>query len=272
MSNDVKITKEEKQLLKELFYSSFVLEASYNYERQQSLGYAIGIWPAIKRYYHTKEEQAEALERHLAIFNITPHLAPTVTGVAVALEKKASEDETFDKNTINSIKVGLMGPLSGIGDSIFWGTLRVIAAGIGISLAQEGSILGPILFLIIFNIPHLLIRWYGLLFGYKFGTNLISSVSESGIIAKLSKGATIVGLTVIGAMSASMVRMKSTLGFTLGDVSFDLQTYLDKIFPLMLPLAYTLFMFYLLKKGKKSTTLLLVSIATGILGALLGIL
>ena len=272
MSKDAKISKEEKKLLRELFLSSFVLEASYNYERQQSLGYAVGMWPAIKRCYTTKEDRADALKRHLAIFNITPHMAPTVTGVVAALEKKASEDDTFDKNTINNVKVGLMGPLSGIGDSVFWGTLRIIAAGIGISLALQGSILGPILFLLIFNIPHLLIRWYGLSFGYKFGTNLISSVSESGVIAKLSRGATIVGLTVIGAMSASMVRMSSVLEFKMGDVSFQLQSYLDQIFPLMLPLAYTLFMFYLLKKGRKSTTLLLVSIAIGILGALIGIL
>ena len=83
------------------------------------------------------------LKRHLAIFNITPHLAPTVTGVATAMEAKASQDETFDKNAINSIKVGLMGPLSGIGDSIFWGTLRVITVGIGVSLAKDGNISRP---------------------------------------------------------------------------------------------------------------------------------
>lgn len=272
MSNQAKSTKEEKKLFRELFFNSFVLEASYNYERQQSLGFAIGMWPAIKRFYKTKEERAEALERHLAIFNITPHLAPTVTGVATAMEEKASQDESFDKGAINSIKVGLMGPLSGIGDSIFWGTLRVITVGIGVSLAKDGNVLGPLLFLLLYNIPHLLVRYYGVVFGYKFGTSLISSASESGLITKMSKAANIVGLTVIGAMSASMVRMKTTLMGNFGGVEFELQNYLDQIFPLMLPLAYTLFMFWLLKKNQKSTMLLLTTIAIGIAGALIGIL
>lgn len=272
MNNELLTPKEEKKMLRELFLNSFVLEASYNYERQQSLGFAIGMWPAIKRFYKTKEKQAEALQRHLAIFNITPHLAPTVTGVATAMEAKASQDDQFDTSAINSIKVGLMGPLSGIGDSIFWGTLRVITVGIGVSLANEGNILGPILFLLLFNVPHLLIRYYGLVFGYKFGTSLISSASESGIITKMSKAATIVGLTVIGAMSASMVKMQTTLAANIGGVDFELQTYLDQIFPLMLPLVYTLFMFWMLKKNQKPTMLLLTSIAVGILGVLIKVL
>ncbi|MBO1265406.1 PTS system mannose/fructose/sorbose family transporter subunit IID [Proteiniclasticum sp. SCR006] len=272
MNNELLSPKEEKKMLRELFLSSFVLEASYNYERQQSLGFAVGMWPAIKRFYKTKEKQAEALQRHLAIFNITPHLAPTVTGVATAMEAKASQDEEFDASSINSIKVGLMGPLSGIGDSIFWGTLRVITVGIGVSLAKDGNILGPILFLLLFNVPHLLVRYFGLIFGYRFGTNLISSASESGIITKMSKAATIVGLTVIGAMSASMVKMKTALAGNIGGVEFEMQSYLDQIFPLLLPLLYTLFMFWMLKKNQKPTTLLLTSIAIGIIGVLLQIL
>ncbi len=272
MTNETLSPKEEKKMLRELFFNSFVLEASYNYERQQSLGFAVGMWPAIKRFYKTKEDRADALKRHLAIFNITPHLAPTVTGVATAMEAKASQDETFDKNAINSIKVGLMGPLSGIGDSIFWGTLRVITVGIGVSLAKDGNILGPLLFLLLYNVPHLLVRYYGLKFGYRFGTNLISSASESGLITKMSKAATIVGLTVIGAMSASMVRMKTALAANFGGVEFELQTYLDQIFPLLLPLLYTLFMFWMLKKNQKPTTLLLTTIVIGLVGVFIGVL
>lgn len=272
MSKKIKATKEEKKLYKEIFLNSFLLEASYNYERQQSLGFAIGMWPAIKRFYKTKEQRAEALVRHLAIFNTTPHIVTTITGVATAMEEQASQDENFDVGTINNVKVGLMGPLAGIGDSFFWGTIRIIAVGIGLSLAKDGNILGPLLFLLLFNVPHLLVRYYGGVLGYKLGTNLLNTASDSGIMNKISKGATVVGLMVIGGMSAAMVNLKTSLAFDIGGTSFQLQDYLNQIFPLLLPLLYTIFMFWLLKKGYKSTTLLLITIAVGIIGALVGVI
>ncbi|GGP07471.1 PTS system mannose/fructose/sorbose family transporter subunit IID [Oceanobacillus neutriphilus] len=272
MSDKRKLTKDEKKLMREIFWSSFMLEGSYNYERQQALGFSIGMWPAIKRYYKNEKDRAEALERHMNIFNTTPHVVTTITGVATALEKEASENPSFDKKIINNVKIGLMGPFAGIGDSLFWGTLRIIAVGIGLSLAQQGSILGPILFLLLFNVPHMLVRYYGGVFGYKFGTKIMDQANNSGIMQKISKGATIVGLMVIGAMTASMVTLESSLVFTIGDEKIPMQDYLDQIFPLLLPLLYTIFMFYLLKRGMKPTTILLVTIAIGIIGSLIGII
>ncbi|MCH3176459.1 PTS system mannose/fructose/sorbose family transporter subunit IID, partial [Listeria monocytogenes] len=77
-----------------------------------------------------------------------------------------------------------MGPLSGIGDSFFWGTLRVIATRIGTSLALQGNMLGPILFLLIFNIPDILTRYYGLFFGYNIGANFIEKIQKTGLMDK----------------------------------------------------------------------------------------
>lgn len=267
-----KRSQEEKKLVRELFWHSFLLENCYNYERQQALGFAIGMWPAIKRFYHTKKEQSEALVRHMAIFNTTPHLVGTISGIASAMEKEASNNPDFDKSIINSVKVGLMGPLAGIGDSFFWGTLRIIASGIGISLAQQGSFLGAILFLLIFNIPHVLIRYYGTLFGYQSGTSLMNNAKDSGMLQMLSKGATIVGLMVIGGMSAGMVTMATPFAITIGETAFQIQDYIDQIFPLLLPLLYTLAMFGLLKKGYKSTAILLITIFISIAGVWIGIL
>ncbi|MEH7385801.1 PTS system mannose/fructose/sorbose family transporter subunit IID [Bacillus sp. JJ1521] len=272
MSEKKKLTKDEKKLMREIFWNSFLLEASYNYERQQALGFSLGMWPAIKRFYKNKKDQAEALERHMSIFNTTPHIVTTITGVATALEKEASQNPSFDKNIINNVKVGLMGPFAGIGDSLFWGTIRIIAVGIGLSLAQQGSILGPLLFLLLFNVPHMLVRYYGGVFGYKFGTSIMDKANSSGIMQKISKGATIVGLMVIGAMTASMVKLESALIFKVGEEQIPMQDYLNQIFPLLLPLLYTIFMYYLLKKGMKPTTILLITIAIGIGGSLLGII
>lgn len=262
---------EEKKLFRELFFSSFILENSYNYERQQALGYAIGIWPAIKRFYKTKEQQSKALTRHMEIFNTNPHLVSFILGTNAALEKQASEAEDFDYSIISNIKVGLMGPIAGIGDSFFWGTLRIIATGVGLSLAQQGNALAPIVFLLLFNIPHLLVRYFGLKVGYRFGTSIISDVNNSGLIQKISKAATIVGLAVIGAMTSSMVNLNTALKFDIGSETFEIQQYLDQIMPGLLPFGYTFLMLYFLKKGKSSTFLLLFTIIFAILGKVIGV-
>ncbi len=270
--NKQKMSAEDKKMVNSLFWNSFLLEACYNYERQQALGFSVGMWPAIKRFYSKKEDQAEALKRHMAIFNTTPHMVTLITGVAAAMEREASQNKEFDKDIINNVKVGLMGPMAGIGDSFFWGTLRIISAGIGLSLARQGSALGAVLFLLIFNIPHLIVRYYCGVMGYQFGAELMGGTQNSEILKMISKGASIVGLMVIGAMSASMVAMKTPFTFTIGETAFELQSYLDQIFPMLLPLLYTLGMFGLLKKGYKSTTVLLITIAAGLIGSLIHIL
>lgn len=261
------LSKEDKKMLNSIFWNSFLLEASYNYEGQQGLGFSLGIMPAIKRFYKTEEEKSLAIKRHLSIFNTTPQVSTLIFGVVAALEKEASENKEFDKNTINSVKVGLMGPFAGIGDSFFWGTLRVIATGIGLSLLAQGSFLGVILFLLIFNIPHFLIRYFGTIIGYKFGKNIVTNAKGNNILSKISLGANIVGLMVIGGMTASMVNLNTSLNIMLNGKDFAIQEYLNQIFPLLLPLAYTLFMCYLLKKNYKASTILLLTILFGIIGA-----
>jgi fructoselysine and glucoselysine-specific PTS system IID component len=268
--NRTPLSKEDRKLVNELFWSSFPLEACYNYEDQQALGFCVGMWPAIKRFYPDKEDQAKALLRHMAIYNTTPNVSSTISGVAAAMEKEASTNPDFDVTAINNVKVGLMGPFAGIGDSFFWGTFRVIAAGVAISLAQQGNSLAPIIFLILFNIPHILVRYYGCEFGYRFGTSLMSSLGSSSILRTISKAAAIVGLFVVGGMTASMVSCTTALKFNLGGTDFTIQSYLDQIFPLLLPLLYTLLMYRLLKKGMKSSWVLLITIAVGIVGSLVG--
>ncbi|MCR0153728.1 PTS system mannose/fructose/sorbose family transporter subunit IID [[Clostridium] innocuum] len=261
MSKFDNISAEEKKMLKKMFISSFVMEHSYNYERQQGLGFSLGMWPVIKKVYKTKEEQGDALERHMAVFNATPHIETLIMGIAAAMEKEASLNPDFDKSSINSVKIGLMGPLSGIGDSIFWGSLRVVAAGVGLALATQGSPLGALVFLLVYNIPHFIIKYYCTFIGYSFGVDLMKNVSGSGILDKITKAASIIGLMVIGAMTASMVSLTLSGSFTISGNEFIIQDYIDQIFPMLLPLLYTLFIFYLLQVRKwKATTLLLFSI------------
>lgn len=150
--------------------------------------------------------------------------------------------------------------------------LRYIASGIGISLCQQGSPLGPILFLLIFNTPHIIIRYFLTMLGYKSGISLVEGARGGVILQKLSKGATIVGLMVIGGMSASMVALSTPLAMTIGETTFEMQSYLDQIFPSLFSLLYVFLMFGCLKKGMKATGILLMTIAIALVGAFFGFL
>lgn len=169
-SNDVKITKND---LKKMFLRGLALEYSWNYERQQNMGYCYAMMPVIKKLYKKKEEQIEAVKRHMEFFNTTPYVSTLVLGISTAMEESNANNEDFDTSSISSVKASLMSPLAGIGDSLFWGTLRVIATGVGTSLSLQGNILGPILFLLLFNIPQFIVRYVCMISGYKFGTKFL---------------------------------------------------------------------------------------------------
>ena len=145
------------------------------------------------------------------------------------MEESNARNEDFDTSSINNVKVALMGPLAGIGDSMFWGTLRVIATGIGTSLAMQGSILGPLLFWLIFNVPAFAVRYICLKFGYKFGTSFLNKIEESGMMPKLTFGAAVLGLMVIGAMIPSMITVNIAGAIGSGDAAVKVQEILDGI-------------------------------------------
>lgn len=254
------------------FWRSFTVEWSWNYERQMNLGFAYSILPALEKIYKDKKDLSEAVSRHLEFFNITPWIITFPLGISIALEEQNAKESNFDTSTINNIKVALMGPLSGLGDSFFWGTLRIIATAIGTSLALKGNILGPILFLLIFNLPAQFIRYYGLQLGYRVGTSFIDNILKSGLMDRLTYGASVLGLGVIGAMTASMVALNIPYVIGSGDDAQTVSDLFNSIVPGILPLLFTVFILYLIKKGVKSHWILLMIAIIGILGAYTGIL
>lgn len=269
MSNN--LTQEDKKVIHSLFWRSFALEASFNYEKMQALGFAWAMFPVIKTYHKTKEEQAQALQRHTAFFNITPAMVTFPLGLAASMEKEYAENKDIDPSTINAMKVSFMGPLSGIGDSLFWGTFRAIASGVGVALAQQGNILGPILYAVIFTVPHFLLRYWCTVWGYTMGSKFIQNAYESGIISQITKLCTVVGLATVGSMISSMVSVQFGLQYTMGDQEFILQDVFDQIMPGILPLALTLGLFYMVRKGVKVNYLIVGVFVVGILGALIGL-
>ncbi|MDP4109170.1 MAG: PTS system mannose/fructose/sorbose family transporter subunit IID [Bacillota bacterium] len=264
-----KITK--KDLMK-VFWRAFMLPCFMSMDRMQASGFAYAMIPIIKKLYKSKDKVSESCLRHFEVFNTTYAVAPFIMGIATAMEEQAAKDETFDVSMINTVKVALMGPLAGIGDTFFWGTFRIIAAGIGTSLALQGNVLGPILFLVLYNIPHFAVRYFGLMIGYKTGTQSLEKLISTGLITKASKVASVMGLTVIGGMIASMVKLEIAAVFQSGQTTLKIQDVLNQVCPCLLPLAATFFIYYLLKKGVKPGYIMLGVLAFGIAGKFLKIL
>lgn len=261
-----------KQDLRRVFWRSFQMEFSWNYERQMNLAYVYAMIPILKKLYTKKEDLAKALKRHLVFFNTTPHIVTLLLGITTAMEEKNATEKDFDDTSIDTIKTSLMGPIAGIGDSFFWGTLRLIATGIGTSLAINGNALGPILFILIFNIPHILFRYILTGIGYKLGTGFLDKIQQSGMMQTLTYGASIIGLMVVGAMTASMIEIEIPILITTGDSQTSVQNIINDIMPCLLPLTTFGIVFWLLKKQAKPLTIIAGMAIFGILCSYFGIL
>jgi Phosphotransferase system, mannose/fructose/N-acetylgalactosamine-specific component IID len=265
------IPADERKLLKKVFWRTLTLSSTYNYERMQALGYVYTMIPVVDKYYTDEEAKREAYLRHFEIFNTTPTMAGFITGLSASMEKEASQDPNFNTASINAIKVSLMGPFAGIGDSIFWGSLRVITLGIGISMCAQGNPLGLLVHLLLFNIPATLVRWYGVQIGFGLGSSFLKQASESGLLGQITKAATIVGLMTVGAMTCTMVRFNIGLVLNIQGAELGVQGILDSIFPKLLPLLLVFACYKAISKGVKPVVIMLAMLVLGVAGKYLGI-
>ncbi len=264
------ITKKD---LKKMFWRSLPMEFSWHYERQMHMGFCTMISAGLRKIYKDDPEGLKkALHRHLEFFNITPHISTFVGGITLAMEEMNAKKEDFDESSINAVKAALMGPLSGIGDSIMLGTLRVIAVGVGTSLALQGSILGPILFLLIFNVPAFILRYFCAMKGYELGVSYLEKIQKSGLMQKFMLAAAILGVMVIGGMTNELVTVATPLAIGSGKAATKIQTILDGIMPGMLGLVATGIYYKLLGKKVNVMWMIIGTAIIGIICAQFGIL
>ncbi|WP_294403946.1 PTS mannose transporter subunit IID [uncultured Clostridium sp.] len=275
MSKEVekKLTKSD---LRSIFIRSNFHQGSWNFERMQALGYCFAMIPAIKRLY-TGEDRKKALKRHLEFFNTQPFVTAPILGVTAAMEEQKANGAPIEDGAINGVKIGLMGPLAGVGDPIFWGTLRPVAAALGATIALTGNILGPVLFFVLFNAVRLGIRWWGVSYGYKKGTTIVSDMA-GGRLQKLTEGASILGLFVMGALvnrwtTINVPLVVSTITQQDGTtVTTTVQSILDQLLPGLLPLLCTFACMKLLKKKVSAIWIIFGIFILGIIGYSLGLL
>ncbi len=303
---------EKKKLSKKVRFSVALrhqyLQGSWNYERMQNGGWAFSIIPAIKALYETKEDRIAALKRHLEFYNTHPYVSSPVLGVTLSLEEQKANGANIDEAAIQGVKIGMMGPLAGVGDPVFWFTARPILGALGASLALSGSILGPLLFFVVWNVIRFGFMWYTQEFGYKVGTKITNDLS-GGLLQKITTGASILGMFIIGALvqrwvSISFKSVVSTVmqspgayidwktlpqgtdgiksaleqysalganGLNVAKVT-TLQQNLDSLIPGLAALLLTLLCCKLLKKKVSPITIILALFIVGILAKLGGIM
>lgn len=268
------MTLEDRQMLNKIYWRSFFKMAGRvgGQVRMHAVGLIYTMDPALNRYWKDPEKHKEALIRHSTFFNITQTVSTFCIGLVTAMEREASEDPNFDTNSIVAVKTSLMGPMSAIGDSMFWGVLRLLAAAICVPLAQSGLWIAPILFLAIYNIPGMILRRYLLFTGYTMGTSFLKDVAESGMMKILTKGAAILGLVMVGSMIASNVSFKTAIQFQIGENdAITLQSYLDTIFLGLVPLSVSLGCLFAQRKNVNTNWLILGIFVAAIVLAVLGI-
>ncbi len=259
--------------------STFML-GSFNFERMQAIGVCVTMMPAIRRFYTKKEDQAAALTRHLEFYNTHPWVSSVVFGVTAAMEEQKAKGEEISEETITSVKVGLMGPLAGVGDPIFWGTARPVFAALGAGIAQSGSLLGPILFFVLFNAVRLFVRYWGIQYGYKKGLEIVSDMG-GGALQKITEAASILGLFVMGALVNKWTHINIPYviseittrdGAVVTTQTTTVQNVLDNLMPGLPALGMTFLCMYLLRKGVNALWLIFGIFGIGILGYWLKIL
>ena len=300
-----KITLSKKDRLAVAWRSTF-LQGSWNYERMQNGGWCFAMIPAIKKLYTNKEDQKAALKRHLEFFNTHPYLASPILGVTLALEEERANGAKVNDAAIQGVKVGMMGPLAGVGDPVFWFTVRPMLGALGASLAMGGSILGPILFFVLWNVIRWAFMWYTQEFGYKAGSKISEDLS-GGLLQKVTKTASILGMFVLGSLVERWVTINFTpvvskvqlsegayidweslpagaegirtaleqfsSGLSLSPEQITtLQDNLNSLIPGFAPLLLTLLCMWLLKKNVSPIIIIIGLFIVGIVGHVIGLL
>lgn len=264
------INPTDRKLLRKTIYRTLSL-SSYFFEKLQALSYLNAMMPFVNHYNKDKDKRIAAYKRHWELFNTTPSVGSYITGISASMEKRAAEDPNFDTSVINATKTSIMGPLASMGDFIFWGALRAISLSIGIAFALQGSILGAILHLLIFNIPASFVRYYGGIIGFTEGTEFLTKAVNSGVVNFITRAMTILGLIMVGALTCVAVQVPVPDFVAFGNL-VSIQSFLDGLLPCLIPLGLVFGSFALNKKGINGLWIMLGMIALCLLLSFFGVI
>lgn len=250
MASENKITKKD---LNKMALMSLFEQSCFSFERMQAVGFAWGMSGCFRRIFQdNNEEMAKALQNNLDFINTEPHMAAILQGLIVSMEESGQ-----DRELIHSMKTGLFGPLAGLGDAVWWYTAMPIVAAISCSLAGQGSVLGPIIYIVFWAVTGILTRRLFVRMGYSAGLSAVKYIGDNA--AELTKAAGILGVMVVGGLIPSYVtfRFPETL-VAVGNVS--IQGIFDSILPNILPLGFVFALYWLFKKKNVNTMKLIIAV------------
>ena len=255
----------DKKTLNQMAWRSLFLQGSFNYERMQAAGWLYGIIPGLKKIHTEKEDLSLSMQHNLEFFNTHPFLVTFVMGIVLSMEQEKS-----DIATIRAVRVAAMGPLGGIGDAIFWFTLVPIAAGISANMALDGSIAGPIVFLLMFNVVQFAVRYWLMHWSYSLGTKAIEAITRNA--KEFTRAASILGILVVGSLTSLYGGTTIALTIPNGESPIVLQNILDGILPKLIPLGLTLGLYWLIKnKNWSAVKCIALLLVLGLVGGFLGL-
>jgi mannose/fructose/N-acetylgalactosamine-specific phosphotransferase system component IID len=264
----------DKKMFRTLFFGNLLNSLCFSMPKMMSPGTCFALIPWLRKLYPDKEQFTKAMVRHQPFFNCTPETSYFILGLVASMEREHSVDpDNFPPEPISAIKAALMGPLSGVGDAIFWVAVRTIATSVAISLAQGGSMLSPFVFLAIYHAFSTPTRWYCLKYGYSLGSKFVETAYESGIVDMLTTAATSIGLIMVGAMVATFVNLNTAIIIAGAGTKNPtlLQASLDSIFPKLLPLIASLLTLGAVRKRVNTTVIILVILVMAIAGSAVGV-
>jgi mannose/fructose/N-acetylgalactosamine-specific phosphotransferase system component IID len=256
----------EKTLKKSFFTWFFWNGCSQQAESMLGMAFGQSMAPVIDELYDVKADKAAALKRHITLFNTESQVGSICNGIVCGLEE-ANANGDCSPELISSVKVALIGPTSAIGDSLWVATFIPILLTISLSLSQTSSSaawVGPLLYMIVYPIGTCALSWYLFKLGYKSGLSGMQGFMSTGKLDSLTDTMTVLGLIVVGALTASFVNLTlpiqivrdvfdATTGTILeNQVIFNANNMVNSIFPKILPLGLTLLVYYLYSKKKWS--------------------
>jgi mannose/fructose/sorbose-specific phosphotransferase system IID component len=263
---------EARREIRQLVWRSLLLQAAFNYERFQNLGLWWVLRPTLDRLHRDKTERAAAYQRHLVYFNTHPWVIGPILGIVTGMEKRRAQGEKqLDDEAINSVKIGMMAPLAGIGDALIFGTIRPILSGICAALAVSGNVAGPLMFFFSMLAIQLGMRYYGTSVGYHQGVRFFERL-DTAQLDRLKQGATMVGLAVVGALVATLLTISTPLKYSQGAATVKVQDQLNQLLPALLPLAAAFGVFFLIRRRVSSVLVLIIVTVVGLVGGYFGVL
>ena len=268
--------EKKKQLTKRDLNKSFWIweltsEMCLSYERLMSLGFCHAMTPIIKKLYgDDPEELKKGLVRHMSFFNTENQFGALIPGMVASIEEERANGAPYSDDMIDSLKVGLMGPLAGVGDTVTQGLVKTILLAIFVDMGLKGNIMAPFIFFVLYTAYILGMGRFMFNTGYKLGRNAFSSIKDSNIIRKLTDCMSVLGMTVAGCMITSYVNIQTSIKFVDGETKVILQDILNEIMPGLLSVVAVFVLYALIKKNVSVLKIIGGIVVVGIIGSLVG--